>query len=304
MKVMITGGAGFIGQNLAYAFLNDQQAKVHILDCDGGALSTMCSNGELHPWNIDITNADALTPALTDIDVVVHLAASSGVLHSIEDPIDCYRTNVLGTLNLLEACRTNGVNLFINASTGGALCGEIDGPVDEYVLPNPIAPYGASKLSTEGLCTAYMKSYGLGTLSLRFSNVFGERSISKSTVVASFMKAQLRGHTFNVYGDGTQERDYIYVQDLCQIIRRCIALNLRGTYQLGSGKGTSLNDLIELMFKVTRTNPNMVNYKEFRTGEVLRTWCNISKIKSQIRNYPNTDLETALTKTWQWFKAQ
>ena len=196
---------------------------------------------------------------------MVHLAADTRVMDSIEDPTHNFDNNVVGTFNLLNACRELGVSRVVAASTGGAILGEVEPPVHEEMAPMPTSPYGASKLMLEGYLSAYASSYGMRSCALRFSNIYGPRSFHKGSVVAHFFKRVLAGERPTVYGDGSQTRDYLYVGDLVEAIRVAMLSDVTGPYQLGSGHGTTLNELLEAMRTVTGL-PIEVDYARLPGG--------------------------------------
>ena len=162
----------------------------------------------------DYTDEETLAACLRGVDAVVHLAALSGVIDLVEDPRPSFDINVKGSFQLLELARRAKVKKLINASTGGALLGEVKPPISEDMAPSPLSPYGASKLAVEGYCSAFAGAYGFPCATLRFSNIYGPRSGHKKSVVAAFIKNILRREPLVVYGDGTQQRDYLYVGDL------------------------------------------------------------------------------------------
>ena len=190
----------------------------------------------------------------------------------------------------------------VAASTGGAILGEVEPPVHEQMAPMPTSPYGASKLMLEGYLSAYASSYGLSGCALRFSNIYGPRSFHKGSVVAHFFKQVLAGERPVVYGDGSQTRDYLYVGDLVEAIRAAMLSDVTGPYQLGSGHGTTLNELLDAMRTVTGL-PIEVDYQDFRAGEVRDTWCQVDKARAGFGYDPSTPLEEGLRLTWDWFRA-
>ena len=166
----------------------------------------------------DILDKDLALEVAQGRDVIVHLAANTGVAPSVENPrMDC-ENNVLGTLNYLEAARQAKVKRFVFASSG-APAGEVEPPIHEELPPHPVSPYGASKLAGEGYCSAYYRTFGVETVCLRFGNVYGPFSGKKDSVVAKFIKRAISGEPLEIYGDGKQTRDFIYIQDLIQAIR-------------------------------------------------------------------------------------
>lgn len=300
-RLLITGGCGFVGSNLI-AHLNKHDGyEIRVID-DESLGKREYVDGEFEFIRGDIRDEDVLDKALDGIDAVVHLAADTRVMDSIEDPSHNFSVNVVGTFNLLSHMRKKGVPRIVNASTGGAILGEATPPVHEQMVPKPLAPYGASKLAVEGYCSAFAGSYGLKATSLRFSNIYGCRSFHKGSVVAHFYKNILGGKPLTIYGDGSQKRDYIYADDLCEGIRQAIESDLSGVFQLGTGLPTSLNDLVSAMREVIGTQYDVrVDYEDFRAGEILHTWCDISHARSSLNYNPSTTLLEGLDQTWKWF---
>lgn len=300
---MVTGGCGFIGVNLVPR-LAAAGHRVRVLDNEvlgrreylGGFTGEFISG--------DIRDPAALDLALVDVDAVVHLAADTRVIESIADPALNFDVNVTGSFRLLEAMRARGLRRLINASTGGAIVGEAEPPVHEEMVPRPLAPYGATKLAVEGLCSAWSASYGLQALSLRFANVYGPRSFHKGSVVATFMKQALQDLPLIIYGDGEQTRDFVYVGDICDGILRGVAGSASGVLQLGSGVPLSVNALVAALRQVVAPSRLRVEYRPARGGEILRTWCDISRARVQLGYAPAMPLHDGLAQTWQWFCEQ
>nr|CRH06896.1 Putative UDP-glucose 4-epimerase [Candidatus Magnetococcus massalia] len=302
MKILITGGAGFVGTNLVAHLSRIGGYEITVLDNE-----TMGKREHLAEFGVrfihgDIRNEADLKEALAGQQTVVHFAADTRVMDSIENPLFNFDVNVVGTFKLFNAAREAGVASIVNASTGGAIIGEAEPPVHELMLPNPVSPYGASKLAVEGYASAFSGSYGLNVTSLRFANVYGTRSFHKGSVVAHFYKQILAGKPLVVYGDGSQVRDYIFVEDLCDGIVRAIESGKSGVFQLGSGVPVSLNQLIDLMREIVGdTYPIEVAYRDARAGEIYKTWCEVSKAKQELGFAPDTPLRDGLTQTWNWF---
>jgi len=301
MQLLITGGAGFIGTNLVARLGEMPQVKVRILDNE--ALGRREHLGEFGGEFVrgDITDQKTLAMALDGIDAVIHLAADTRVIDSVIDPALNFAVNVKGTFNLLEAMRAKGITRLVNASTGGAIIGEAEPPVREDMPPRPLAPYGAAKLSTEAYCSAYAGSYGFKTLSLRFSNVYGPRSIHKGSVIAAFFKRILKAEPVIVYGDGSQARDFIFVDDLCGGIIKALGAEATGVIQLGSGRPVTINDLIGEMRRVVAPRTFEVRYQPSREGEIHITWCDITTARRVLGFEPATSLADGLVRTWRWF---
>jgi UDP-glucose 4-epimerase len=235
MKWLITGGCGFIGRNLVKNLTDEEGHFIRVMDnlsvgtrkdlsnvCDfiEADVSALNSDPDSKTELIvgDILDSDLAVKAAQGMDVIVHLAANTGVAPSVENPrLDCEK-NVFGTLNMLEAARINQMNRFIFASSG-APAGECEPPIHEEMPPHPVSPYGASKLSGEGYCSAYFHTFGINTVCLRFGNVYGPLSGHKDSVVAKFIKHIMEGKPLEIYGDGSQTRDFIFTDDLIKAIR-------------------------------------------------------------------------------------
>jgi UDP-glucose 4-epimerase len=197
------------------------------------------------------------------------------------------------------------VKRIVAASTGGAILGEVPCPVHEDIVPHPLSPYGASKLAMEGYLSAFGGAYGFKWASLRFSNVYGPHSLRKDSVVALYFRKILSGEPLTVFGDGEQIRDYVYVSDLVQGIVAALDAKANGVFQLGTGIPTSLNQLIAEMREITGALGDFpVTYVDKRDGEIINTYCDISKAKAAFGYNPPTQLRIGLAQTWNWFQRQ
>ncbi len=301
MNILVTGGAGFIGSNLVKFLSESGTHQVTIVDNLSSGTQPL-SLPSVTFVEGDFTDRTIMLPLLIKTDVIVHLAALSGVIDSVNDPRPSFIVNVKGTFQLLCMAKESGVRRFVNASTGGAILGDVNPPISESMAPSPLSPYGASKLAVEGYCSAFTGSYGLPCITLRFSNIYGPISAHKKSVVAAFMKNFLRKEPLVVYGDGTQQRDYLYVGDLVRGIETAIKTEAVGVYQLGSGKPATLLELIEVLRKEVSGNLS-VHFEGARRGEVLKTWCNISKASQDLAFLPTTSLEKGIRDTLSWFIA-
>ncbi|HEB75847.1 MAG TPA: NAD-dependent epimerase/dehydratase family protein [Nitrospirae bacterium] len=302
-RILITGGCGFIGLNLIAYLMKKPVSDIVVLD----NLSTGRKEN-LHEFDVefhegDIRDATLVEKLISSVDSVIHLAADTRVMESIENPDYNFDVNVVGTYNLLRAARNKGIERFVFASTGGAILGDIDPPVHEGIVPRPISPYGASKLFAEGYCSAFAGSYDMRTVALRFSNVYGPRSYHKGSVVAAFYKRIINGLPLIVYGDGTQTRDYVYVDDICEAIYLSLSGEHGGkVYQLGSGKETSINELIKEIKEVVGKDYNVdVQYESFRKGEIRKNYADISNAKRTLGFDSKVKLKDGLRRTWEWF---
>lgn len=300
MRVLVTGGAGFIGANLIQHLSASGAYDVVVLDNLSAGQQRPIFPPRVRLVPGDFTDKATVTECLRGVDAVVHLAALAGVVDSVEDPRPSFQLNVAGSFQLLELARAANVRHIINASTGGALLGEAASPISEEMAPCPLSPYGASKLAVEGYCSAFANAYGFSCVSLRFSNIYGPRSAHKKSVVAAFIKNIVRGEPLVVYGDGTQQRDYLYVGDLVRGIEAALKRQLSGAYQLGCGQPTAIRTLIETLKKVSGRD-FQVRYEGRRSGEVHSTWCSIAKAAREFGYAAPTDLEAGLRTTWRWY---
>jgi UDP-glucose 4-epimerase len=298
---LVTGGCGFIGVNLIKQ-LKARGASVRVLDN-----LSLGKSEDVSPLGVelqvgDIRDTKVVVKACEGIDTVVHLAGHTRVLESLSHPALNFEINATGTFNVLEASRCAGVRKVIFASTGGAILGEQEQPVHEGMVPRPISPYGASKLAGEAYCSAFFGSYGLNTVALRFSNVYGPYSYHKGSVVAAFFRNLKRNEPIVIYGDGEQTRDFVYVGDLVKAIQLADSNDTPGeVFQIASGRETSLRTLVETMQTTLPELAFDVRYEPARTGEVLRNYASIDKARRLLQFDPKTKLSDGLRATWDWF---
>ena len=254
----------------------------------------------------DILDEELALRAAEGADAIVHLAANTGVLPSVEDPrADC-RTNVFGTLNYLEAARHNGVGRFVFASSGGTVIGEVEPPIHEEMAPHPVAPYGASKLAGEGYCSAYFQTFDIGTVALRFGNVYGPLSGHKNSVVARFIRRATSGEALEIYGDGTQTRDYIYIGDLIRAIKLSATTEGVGgeTFQIATNAETTVREIADRLIPALAEagiKDVEVRHTDARRGEVRRNFADTSKAKRLLGWQAEMDLDEGLRRTVAWF---
>jgi UDP-glucose 4-epimerase len=302
MKILITGGLGFIGSNLIRKANVAGYSDITVLDNELIGREKHIEGFSANLVKASLSDDAKVDELVSDHDVIVHLAADTTVIGSIENPQYNFDTNVISTFSLLEKMRIHGKKRLLFASTGGAITGEAEPPLDENMPARPLSPYGASKLAGEGYLSAYSGSFGLQTCAFRFSNVFGPGSFHKGSVVAAYFKSILNGKPLLVYGDGEQTRDFIYVDDICDLLVKSFDTEYSGVYQLGSGTPTSVNELINKIESVVGSeNMPEVAFKPKRAGEVEKTYCDISKARAEIGYDPQVSLENGLETTWEWF---
>jgi UDP-glucose 4-epimerase len=214
-------------------------------------------------------------------------------------------SNVIGTFNLLEAAKHNGVKRFVFASSGAPI-GEVEPPIHEELAPHPISPYGASKLAGEAYCSAYNKTFGIQTVILRFGNVFGPRSKHKSSVVAKFIMQALRGETLEIYGDGLQTRDFIHIDDLIQaIVMSAYVSSIGGEiFQIATNKEHTINELVDILIPLLKKagfkTINIEN-KEPRLGDVKRNYSDTTKAQTILNWDAWTSFQEGIDATLKWF---
>ena len=320
MNWLITGGCGFIGTALVRSLMDEGGHGVRVVDNLAVGtredLASVCEFEEGHGGPItsgvelvvgDIRDEGLALRAAEGADAIVHLAANTGVGPSVEDPRGDCMSNVVGTLNFLEAARHGGVPRFVFASSGGTVIGETEPPIHEEMAPHPVAPYGASKLAGEGYCSAYYQTFGIRTVALRFGNVYGPGSVHKvRNAVPRFITRSMKREPLEIYGDGSQTRDYVYVDDLIRALR--LAATAEGVggeiFQIATSAETSVHELIERLMpvlgeagienvEVRRTAP--------RAGDVQRNFADNSKASHMLGWKPEVDLDEGLQRTVEWF---
>lgn len=303
-EILIAGGTGFIGANLLRA-LSFIEGRIRVLD---NLSSSRAQDIVGLPVDIivgDIRDQKVVEEGVQGIRLVICLAAHTGVVQSLENPSENMSVNVQGTLNLLEAAIRHRVDRFIFASTGGAIVGEVTPPVHEDMPLRPASPYGASKMAGEGYCSAFWRSYGLKTVPLRFSNIYGPYSYHKGSAIAKFFRQIHAQQELTIYGDGEQTRDFLFVEDLCRAIISATYAELPfgEPIQLGTSRETSIKGILNLIRQVVgEEHCPPVCYAPARAGEVRRNFMNINRAKKFLNFTPTTDLLTGLNKTWRWFK--
>jgi UDP-glucose 4-epimerase len=250
MNILVTGGAGFIGSHMAARHLADGHGVVVVDNLSTGRREKVPPGARF--IEADVAEGD-LEPLLRGerIDAVSHHAAQIDVRHSVSDPVDDARSNVVGSLKLLEACRRAGVRRVLFASTGGALYGEPEGgrPAREDHPTNPVSPYGCAKLSIEKYLHYYRVIHEFEVAVLRYANVYGpgQNGMGEAGVVAIFAEAILGGRRPKIRGDGEQTRDYVFVGDVVETAARALAGGKSGTWNVGTGIETSVNRLFEVL---------------------------------------------------------
>ena len=322
MRWLITGGCGFLGTSLiAHLLKEDPKTNIRVLDnlsvgtmddlegvCkfevkDASSISSGPEGVELLVG--DIRNYEDCSTACPGVDIIVHLAANTGVGPSVEDPLLDMQSNVIGVFNVLESARNTGVGRFIFASSGAPV-GEVEPPIHEEQAPHPVSPYGASKLAGEGYCSAYYRTFGIKTVALRFGNVYGPLSGHKNSLVAKFFKLALAGETLDIYGDGSQTRDFIYISDLINAIICASRVEAGGeVFQIATHKETTVNEITDIIKEIVERKTGKkvkVLHSEKRLGDVMRNFSDISKANRVLGWEPVFDLVKGLEATFRYFR--
>ncbi|HEX5686725.1 MAG TPA: NAD-dependent epimerase/dehydratase family protein [Ideonella sp.] len=305
-RVLLTGGCGFIGANLA-PMLRARGHEVRILDnLSRGRVEFLDDRAAYEVVQADIRDESAVIAACDGRDAVVHLAAYGSVVESVAEPSENFSINVEGTFKVLNAARQAGVQRVVFASTGGALIGNATPPVNEGALPRPISPYGASKLAGEGYCCAFAEAYGMSVTALRFANVIGPISWHKKGAVTAFFKAIMNGDPIRIYGDGSATRDFLYVEDLCRGIVAGLeaALPRFNVFHLASGRETSVRELAEIACRVGGRPEHPIVHDLKRPGEVERNFATYDLAREQLGFGPSVSIEDAMARTWAWMQEQ
>lgn len=302
MKIIITGGAGFIGSNLADELIG-QGHQVVVLD----NLSTG-SKKNLNP-RAKFYKADVCSPSVFKIfekekpEVVFHFAAQIDVRKSAENPIEDARINILGGINILENCKINKVKKVIFSSTGGAMYGNATViPTPETYLEFPLSPYGIGKLTTEKYLNYYYKVFNLPFVALRFANVYGPRQNSRGEagVVAIFLDKILNNQQPVINGNGKQTRDFIYVDDVVKAV--ILAMNSKkiGIFNIGTGKETDINEIFDKIKRITGSGYKK-EYSSKKPEEQKRSCLDYSKAGKELNWEPKYNIEQGLEETTKWF---
>jgi UDP-glucose 4-epimerase len=290
MDCLVTGGAGFIGSNLVDALVarGDQVTVIDTLVTGKRAnLAGALENGATLQ-TVDVRDAEAVGAvfAAAQPELVFHLAAQIDVRHSVDNPVDDAQTNVLGSINVLEAARAHGARRVVNTSTGGGLYGDADVlPTPEDSPIRPLAPYGQSKLGAEGYCALYTRLHGLSTISLRYGNVYGPRQDvhGEAGVVAIFCGHLIDGTAPTVFGDGGQTRDWVDVSDVVRANLLAADSAITGPVNIGHGQETSVLALIEALNDISPDRPlPPVQRSPERPGEVRRSCLDVTRARDEL----------------------
>ncbi len=305
MKILVTGGAGFIGSNLADRLAEEGHQLVVIDDLSSGKRDQVPAAANFYQMELDSRWLDRVIEREKP-EAVCHLAAQISVRKSVEDPVFDARVNILASIGLIEACRTHGVKRFVFTSTGGAIYGDADQiPTPETYPAAPVSPYGTSKLCVEHYLHCFRELYGFSSAALRLANVYGPRQDphGEAGVVAIFSRALLEGRAATINGDGLQTRDYVYVGDVVEAFVLALRSDAQGSFNVGTGVETDVVELHRLVAAAARS----VAAPKFgppRPGEQKRSSIDASRIRSELGWEPRVPLADGIGMTVDYFRSE
>lgn len=297
MKVVIFGASGFVGRNLVGAL---GKTDIEIIASDMEVLGLK----NINFVKADLLDFDSVSNVVKGSDSIIHLAASS-LPSSLKDPRLNARINIEGTLNIMDAARKYDVNNII-FSSASSLVGEVKySPVDEKHPCAPKTPYGVTKYACEHYLKVYQELYGLNYLIFRFFNIYGPWQYPKSGALVPMIFDKLKTEgSFNLFGDGSQTRDFVFVDDVAEFYMKALKKNIKNEIvNLGTGKATSIKEMVETVGEIMGIKPK-INYLPPRLGEIDNFIADTTKLKRLFGSVPKTKLDDGLKKTYEWFKEE
>jgi len=307
-SVLVTGGSGFIGANLARELSAENQVKV-IDDLSTGHFKNIQDLADANKIEFikgSITDLDLLQSILKNVDYVFHHAAIPSVPKSIKDPIRSNNVNVNGTLNVLTAAKDNGVKKVIFASSSSVYGDTSASSQKEDMLLGPLSPYAVSKLAGEYYCKVFSEVYNLPTVSIRYFNVYGPRqdpSGDYAAVIPKFICKALKNEPLVIYGDGKQTRDFTFIKDIVNGNILAAESTAAGVFNVADGKCISINKLANLIMEISGKKLDLV-HDDPLSGEVKYSLADISKAKEKLAYEPKFNINEGLTETIKWFQTQ
>ncbi|MEM2522658.1 MAG: SDR family oxidoreductase [Candidatus Bathyarchaeia archaeon] len=303
LKVLVTGGAGFIGSHMVDRLLADGFEVIVLDNLRSGRLENVDHHMGRRGFRFvhgDIRDVNLVKRLVSDVDYVVHLAALVSVPESLRDPVLTYDINVNGTLNLLKACVGRDVKRFVYASSCAVYGDAVDLPIKETCPARPISPYGASKLKAENCVLEYFENFGLESVCLRYFNVYGPRQVHSeySGVITQFINRIKRDLSLIIFGDGEQTRDFVHVEDVVEasmlaLKREKVAGEV---FNIGTGLATSINQLAHMLLELANRNDLKILHVEARKGEVRHSVADVSKAREKLGYKPKVELRNGLKK--------
>ena len=303
-KVLVTGGAGFIGSHTVEALLALDARTLVLDDLSSGTLrnlSGLIHDPRLHFVRGSIMNFQRVRSLASKVDAIIHLAAQISPFVSMTSPEATTLTNVNGTLNILRAAAKEHVQKVVFASSSSVYGDVKSRYVSEKLPTNPITPYGASKLAAEKYCGAFYRAYGVPTVSLRYFNVYGERQSSNpySGVIAIFAQTLTENRPPIIFGDGNQTRDFVYVSDVARANVKALRskTGYGQAFNVGTGKPTTVKHLFDLLRQITHTRKEILPiFRKRRLGDIKYSCSDLTRTRSVLDFTPEVDLRTGLTR--------
>lgn len=306
-KIVITGGAGFIGSNLAYALASENMVTV-IDDLSTGSehnIQSLIDTKEITFIKDSICNLEVLKHIFKDVDVVFHQAAIPSVPRSVADPLRSNQANIEGTLKILIAARDNNVNKVVYASSSSVYGDSPSLPKREDMKPNPLSPYAVNKLAGEYYCQVFTNVYGLKTVSLRYFNVFGPRQNplgEYAAVIPKFISLISQGKSPIIYGDGTQSRDFTFIDNVIQAnIKAAEKETVTGVFNTAYGTQITINALAQELMEIIGKYP-AIKYQSAQLGDIKHSLAENRKAKNAFGYEPSVSITDGLKKTVTWFQ--
>ncbi|MFD0697835.1 NAD-dependent epimerase/dehydratase family protein [Paenibacillus sp. GCM10027628] len=302
MRVLITGGLGFIGSHVAERFHKEGHQIFIIDNLSSGNSDNLDIPHKLYSLNVESSKCVEVFSS-HKFDVVIHLAAQINVATSMENPYLDAKSNILGLNNMLSLSAKYGVKKFIFASSAAVYGMNESIPLQEEAICNPLSPYGMNKWLGEYYCKKFFELYGLDTLCFRFSNVYGPRQgrTGEGGVISIYLERMFNNQDLIIYGDGHQTRDFIYVEDVADAIYRGVKAEYKNVLNLSTNTEKSVNELLEI-FKELHPIKGVV-HRDVRIGDIYRSSLDNTKIKRELDWVPMYSLKEGLTKTYNWFAA-
>jgi len=304
IKVVITGGAGFIGSHIA-EYWHSQKAEIHIIDnLRSGYLKNIEHLDEVTFHNTSITERKAVFEIMKGADYIHHLAAMISVPESIQNPIECIKINTEGLINILDAAVENKVKKIVHSSSAAVYGENPESPKNVNMKPMPKSPYGITKLDGEYYLQSYQESFGIKTTSLRYFNVFGTRQDPKSQYAAAipiFINKALKNEPIIIYGDGEQTRDFIFVKDV--VMANYLAVTnpeVSGVFNVALGHTTTINNIAKIIIEETKSKSKIV-YEDVRAGDIKHSHASIDNTVEKLKFNPKYSLADGLKETIKYF---
>ncbi len=306
MKILVTGGAGFIGSHICDRLLKEGN-QIAVMDnfdpfydpkVKRKNIDQSFKNPKFGLMEGDIRNIEDVENSMQDADVIIHEAAQPGVRISVEDPLKTTDVNIVGTLNLLEAARKKDVKKIIFASSSSVYGKIAYLPFDEKHPTQPISPYGASKLACEHYCKVFSDLYGIKVIMLRYFTVYGPR-MRPDLAINKFMHKAMHGEQIEIYGDGSKTRDITFIDDVVNASMLAMDYGKTGVFNIGGGNRISVRELAEKILKIAKSKSKLV-FRENVQGDVEHTESSCNKATEQLGWKPEIKVDDGLRKYHEW----